>query len=173
MLGQLLSFLDPVVASLNRARYPRETIVFLLVSLFILLAGGLHHHDLTMKLAAEERAHEHKMELTMLELMHSCPSTGANVSNELQVGVRQLRLEHRISSPEESRAPPAPGGPPPPPPWPPPSHAPPRLGECVLAERIAARRTAAAVAASGVAARLRTMPREKLAGRRTQSYRSR
>lgn len=110
VLGQLLSFLDPVVASLNRARHPKETIVFLLASLFILLAFGLCHYGLTLKLAAEERRHEHRMELTMLELTHSCPSTGTNVSNVLQVGPRQLRLERRISSPDE---PPAPSEPPP------------------------------------------------------------
>eukprot|EP00966_Prymnesium_polylepis_P154083 3558159-Prymnesium_polylepis.1 len=124
VLGQLLSFLDPVVASLNRARYPRETIVFLLVSLFILLAAGLHHHGLTLKLAdeekrreheirLEERRHEQLMQKAMLELMHTCSPIGTNVSNVLQAGSTQLRLDGRISSPKEPPAPPAPCAPPP------------------------------------------------------------
>ena len=40
VLAKLLTFLDPVVSSLNRALYPRETIAFLLVSLLILLHRG-------------------------------------------------------------------------------------------------------------------------------------
>ena len=101
VLARLLTLLDPVVAALNRARYPRETIAFLLGSLLILLAAGLYHHNLAMKLAAEDRRHEHKMELKMLELLHTCPSTGTNVSNVLQTGPRQMRLERHVSSPEE------------------------------------------------------------------------
>jgi len=109
VLRQLLSFLDPVVASLNRARYPRETIVFLLGSLLILLAAGLFHHDLTLQLAAaekkhehemrlNEKAHEHMMQLKMLELMHMCSPAGFNVSNVLQAGSTEVRLEGHISS---------------------------------------------------------------------------
>jgi len=51
VLAKLPTLLDPVVASLNRATYPRETIAFLLVSLLLLLAAGLRHHDLASELA--------------------------------------------------------------------------------------------------------------------------
>ena len=97
--------------ALNQARYPRETVAFLLGSLLILAAAALYHRGQSLALTTAEQRHEQAMQLKMLELLHRCPASGTNESSVLQIGSSVLHLEHEhgVSSPPEARpAPPAP-----------------------------------------------------------------
>jgi len=109
VLKYLVSLLRSVVNALNEARYPRETVSFLLGSLIILAAAALYHRGQSLALTMSEQQHEQAMQLRMLELLHRCPASGQNESSVLRMGTSVVHLEHGVSSPPAVRpAPPAP-----------------------------------------------------------------
>jgi len=108
VLKYLVSLLQPVVNALNQARYPRETVAFLLGSLLILAAAALYHRGQSLALAMVEQRHEHAIQLKMLDYLHKCPASGTNESSVLRMGSSVVHLEHGVSSPEARPAPSAP-----------------------------------------------------------------